>query len=227
MKVQIDPSWQVVLQTEFDKPYFAEVTRFIKTEIDAGKIIYPKGKDIFNAFNLTPFSEVKVVIIGQDPYHGANQAHGLSFSVLDGVKPPPSLANIFKELKTDVGLQMQPNVGNLSSWAKQGVLLLNSVLTVRDGEPASHAKLGWQYFTDAVIQKISFEKENIIFLLWGKYAQQKEALINTNYHFVLKAAHPSPFSADKGFFGCKHFSMCNEILLKLGKQPIDWALKPL
>ena len=222
--VQIHSSWQTVLQPEFDKPYFKEIIRFLKTEKEAGKIIYPPGSVLFNAFNLTPFDKVKVVILGQDPYHGKGQAHGLSFSVLDGVKPPPSLANIYKELKADIGMEI-PMHGNLTSWAEQGVLLLNASLTVRDGEPMSHAKIGWAKFTNAVIELISEQKEHVVFILWGKFAQEKKALINTDAHFVLQSAHPSPLSAHTGFLGCKHFSLTNEILGKIKSSPIDWIIK--
>ena len=222
--VQIHSSWQTVLQPEFDKPYFKEIIRFLKTEKEACKIIYPPGTLLFNAFNLTPFDKVKVVILGQDPYHGKGQAHGLSFSVLDGVKPPPSLANIYKELKADIGMEI-PTHGNLTSWAEQGVLLLNASLTVRDGEPMSHAKIGWAKFTNAVIELISEQKEHVVFILWGKFAQEKKALINTDAHFVLQSAHPSPLSAHTGFLGCKHFSLTNEILGKIKSSPIDWIIK--
>jgi uracil-DNA glycosylase len=222
--VQIHDSWKTVLQPEFDKPYFKEIIRFLKTEKEAGKIIYPPGSLLFNAFNLTPLDAVKVVILGQDPYHGKGQAHGLSFSVLDGIKPPPSLANIYKELKTDIGMEI-PSHGNLTSWATQGVLLLNASLTVRDGEPMSHAKIGWAKFTNAVIEIISAQKEHVIFILWGKFAQEKKALINMDAHFVLQSAHPSPLSAHNGFWDCKHFSKTNEILTKIKSSPIDWSLE--
>jgi uracil-DNA glycosylase len=224
MKVQIDDSWYEVLKDEFEKPYFKEIVSFLKTEKAAGKIIYPPGAQIFNAFNTTSFDNVKVVILGQDPYHGAGQAHGLSFSVCAGVKPPPSLVNIFKELKADIGLDMPSNFGDLTHWAEQGVLLLNGALTVRAGEPFSHAKFGWAQFTNAVIEKISCEKENVIFMLWGKFALDKKSLIDEGKHFILQAPHPSPLSAHKGFLGCKHFSTANNILVKLGQQPIDWRL---
>ena len=222
--VQIHDSWKTVLQPEFDKPYFKEIIRFLKTEKEVGKIIYPPGSQIFNAFNLTPFNEVKVVILGQDPYHGPSQAHGLSFSVVNGVKPPPSLANIYKELKNDIGMEIPQN-GDLTNWAKQGVLLLNASLTVRDGEPMSHAKVGWAKFTNAVIEILSNERENIIFILWGKFAQEKKALINADAHFILQAAHPSPLSAHNGFWDCKHFSKTNAILVQQKQTPIDWTIK--
>ncbi|MFZ1528144.1 MAG: uracil-DNA glycosylase [Ferruginibacter sp.] len=224
MEVQIHPSWKEVLKEEFGKSYFSQLVVFLKTEKAQGRSIYPPGPLIFNAFNQTTFNQVKLVIIGQDPYHGPGQAHGLSFSVPNGIKPPPSLVNIFKEIESDLGVQMPAGYGNLISWAQQGVLLLNAALTVRAGEPFSHAKYGWAEFTDAVIQKISDKKENVIFLLWGKFAQEKQALIDETRHHVLRAAHPSPFSADKGFFGCRHFSKANEILVRHGQKPIDWKL---
>jgi uracil-DNA glycosylase len=224
MDVQMEPSWKAVLKNEFTKPYFQQVVTFLKTEKAAGKIIYPPGALIFNAFNQTPFSKLKVVIIGQDPYHGPGQAHGLSFSVPNGIKPPPSLVNIFKEIESDTGVAMPLQYGNLTRWAEQGVLLLNAALTVRANEPFSHANFGWADFTNAVIQKISDEKTGIVFLLWGKFAQEKQILIDETRHFVLKAAHPSPFSAHTGFFGCKHFSKTNELLVKQGVSPIDWKL---
>jgi uracil-DNA glycosylase len=224
MDVQMEPSWKAVLKNEFTKPYFQQVVTFLKTEKAAGKIIYPPGTLIFNAFNQTPFSKLKVVIIGQDPYHGPGQAHGLSFSVPNGIKPPPSLVNIFKEIESDTGVAMPLQYGNLTRWAEQGVLLLNAALTVRANEPFSHANFGWADFTNAVIQKISDEKTGIVFLLWGKFAQEKQILIDETRHFVLKAAHPSPFSAHTGFFGCKHFSKTNELLVKQGISPIDWKL---
>jgi len=221
MDVKIEPSWKAILKAEFSKPYFQQVATFLKVEKAQGKTIYPPGSLIFNAFNTTPFDAVKVVIIGQDPYHGAGQAHGLSFSVPDGVPPPPSLVNIYKELHTDIGLPI-PTTGNLTHWAKQGVLLLNAALTVRANEAASHAKIGWMEFTDAAIKKLSDEKRDIVFLLWGRFAQEKQTLIDETKHHVLKAAHPSPLSAHNGFFGCKHFSKTNELLAKAGLQPIDW-----
>ena len=224
MNVKIEPSWKEALKNEFTKPYFLEIVTFLKIEKNAGKIIYPPGPLLFNAFNQTPFNKVKVVIIGQDPYHNPGQAHGLSFSVPNGIKPPPSLVNIYKEIQKDLGIAMPSGYGNLTRWAEQGVLLLNAILTVRANEPASHAKIGWMNFTDTVITKISDEKKGVIFLLWGKFAQEKQLLIDETKHFVLKAAHPSPFSADKGFFGCKHFSKTNELLTDQGLPPIDWKL---
>ena len=223
MEVKIEASWKEVLSNVFESSYFLQTAAHIKTELATGAKIFPAGNNIFNAFNQTTFENVKVVLLGQDPYHGSGQAMGLSFSVPKGVKPPPSLVNIFKELKSDIGLPIPTN-GDLTPWANQGVLLLNAVLTVRENEPASHAKIGWMHFTDAVIKKISDEKKGIVFLLWGKFAEQKQILIDETKHFVLKAAHPSPFSADKGFFGCKHFSKTNELLAKQGLQVIDWHI---
>ena len=224
MDVKIHPSWKALLHDEFSKPYFLQLITFLKTEKVLNKTIYPPGPLIFNAFNTTPFEKVSVVIIGQDPYHGPNQAHGLSFSVQTGIKPPPSLVNIFKEMEKDIGIKMPEKYGNLTKWAEQGVLLLNAALTVRAGEPFSHAKYGWAEFTDAVIKTISDKTSGTVFLLWGKFAQEKQILIDQTKHHILKAAHPSPFSADKGFFGCKHFSLTNQILMKEGKIPIDWKL---
>ena len=223
MDVKIEESWKAVLKDEFTKDYFLQIVTFIKTEKAAGKIIYPPGSLMFNAFDKTPFDKVKVVLLGQDPYHNPGQAHGLSFSVPQGITKPPSLINIFKELQSDLGIKMSVD-GNLEKWAKQGVLLLNASLTVRKNEPGSHSKTGWIEFTDAVIKKISVEKKGVVFLLWGKFAQDKQPLIDETKHHVLKAAHPSPFSADKGFFGCKHFSKTNEFLMQEGLQPIDWKL---
>lgn len=223
MNVKIEESWKEILQEEFSKPYFKQITEHLKTEKAQGKIIYPPGPLIFNAFQQTPFDAVKIVLLGQDPYHGPRQAMGLSFSVNDGVPPPPSLLNIFKELQDDVGIPM-PKTGNLTPWAQQGVLLLNASLTVRAGEPMSHAKIGWHHFTDTVIQKVSEQKKDVVFLLWGRFAQEKTALIDTRKHHVLKAAHPSPLAAKNGFFGCRHFSKTNQILVKNGIDPIDWAL---
>ena len=224
MDVHIESSWKEVLKNEFTKTYFLEIVTFLKMEKNAGKIIYPPGPLIFNAFTQTPFNKVKVVIIGQDPYHNPGQAHGLSFSVPSGVKPPPSLMNIYKEINASLGIPMPAEFGNLTKWAEQGVMLLNAMLTVRANEPGSHSKIGWMNFTDAVIKKISDEKSGIIFLLWGKFAQEKQALIDETQHHVLKAAHPSPFSAFQGFFGCNHFVKSNELLAKQGLQPIDWKL---
>lgn len=223
MEVKIDASWKAFLDAEFKKVYFQQIVTFLRTEKIQGKTIYPPGKYIFNAFNLTPVDKVKVVILGQDPYHNPNQAHGLCFSVPDGITPPPSLVNIYKELHQDIGLAI-PTTGNLTAWANQGVLLLNAILTVRANEPASHSKIGWMNFTDAIIQKLSSEKKHLVFLLWGKFAQEKQVLIDETKHLVLKAAHPSPFSAEKGFFGCKHFSKTNDYLVKHGIDPINWSI---
>jgi len=223
MDIQIEESWKEILKDEFDKTYFQHVVAFLKAEKASGKIIYPPGSLIFSSFKQTPFSNVKVVIIGQDPYHNPRQAHGLSFSVPDGIAKPPSLLNIFKELKNDLGIPIPEN-GNLTKWASQGVLLLNASLTVRQNEPGSHAQIGWLQFTDQVIKKISDGKEGIVFLLWGKFAQEKQSLIDETKHFVLKAAHPSPLSANNGFFGCKHFSKTNELLMKQHKIPVDWKI---
>ena len=223
MDVKIEPTWKKILNEEFDKPYFQHIPLHLKTEKSQGKTIYPPGPFIFNAFNKTPFDKIKVVIIGQDPYHGPGQAHGLSFSVQQGVPPPPSLINIFKELKEDIGIAF-PFHGNLIKWAEQGVFLLNASLTVRAGEPMSHSKIGWATFTDSVIKKISDQKEHVVFLLWGKFAQEKKILIDETKHLILRSAHPSPLSAFSGFFGCKHFSKANEYLMSEGIDPIDWCL---
>lgn len=224
MDVHIESSWKEVLKNEFTKTYFLEIVTFLKMEKNAGKIIYPPGPLIFNAFTQTPFKKVRVVIIGQDPYHNPGQAHGLSFSVPSGVKPPPSLMNIYKEINSSLGIPMPAEFGNLTKWAEQGVMLLNAILTVRANEPGSHSKIGWMNFTDAVIKKISDEKTGVIFLLWGKFAQEKQVLIDETKHHVLKAAHPSPFSAFQGFFGCNHFVKVNELLTSHELQPIDWKL---
>ncbi len=223
MDVKIEASWKSVLKAAFNQPTFEQAALHVKTEKAQGKTIYPPGSMIFNAFNHTPFDKVKVVILGQDPYHGPGQAHGLCFSVQNGVAPPPSLVNIFKELQDDIGIPI-PNHGNLTHWAGQGVFLLNASLTVRAGEPMSHAKIGWAPFTDAVIKTISDLKEHVVFLLWGKFAQEKSVLINQAKHLILRAAHPSPLSAHAGFMGCKHFSKTNEYLVKQGIDPIDWRL---
>lgn len=223
MDVKIDSSWKEVLQPAFGRPGFHNLVLHLKMERAGGKVIYPPGSLLFNAFNNTPFEKVKVVILGQDPYHGPGQAMGLSFSVPRGITIPPSLVNIFKELRNDIGMQI-PGHGDLTQWAKQGVLLLNAALTVRANEPNSHAKIGWHDFTDEVIQVLSDKKEDLVFLLWGRFALDKIPLIDEMKHLVLRAAHPSPFSADKGFFGCRHFSKTNEWLMKKGMQPIDWHL---
>ncbi|NDA63080.1 MAG: uracil-DNA glycosylase [Chitinophagia bacterium] len=221
MDVKMEPSWKEVLAPAFKRTSFLQAVTHIKAELASGSTIFPPGSLIFNAFAQTPFSSVKVVILGQDPYHGPGQAHGLSFSVPDGMPIPPSLQNIYKELLDDVGGEI-PISGNLTHWAKQGVLLLNAVLTVRANEPASHANIGWMDFTDTVISTLSNKKEGLVFLLWGKFAQEKRVLIDETRHFVLKAAHPSPFSAYRGFLGCKHFSKTNSILEKQGLTPIQW-----
>ena len=223
MDVKIEASWKEILKPEFNKSYFQHIIQHLKTERSQGKIIYPPGGYIFNAFNTTPVDKVKVVILGQDPYHGPNQAHGLCFSVQNGVPPPPSLINIFKELKEDIGVDI-PYAGNLTKWAQQGVFLLNASLTVRAGEPMSHAKIGWAQFTDTVIKTISDQLQHVVFLLWGKFAQEKRVLIDESRHFILKAAHPSPLSAYNGFFGCRHFSKANAYLMSKGLDPVDWSL---
>jgi len=223
MDVKIEASWKDALKTEFNKPYFQQIPVHIKTEKTQGKTIYPPGSLIFNAFNTTPIDKVKVVILGQDPYHGPGQAHGLCFSVQNGVPPPPSLINIFKELHDDVGIDI-PDHGNLTHWADQGVFLLNASLTVRGGEPMSHSKIGWAEFTDHVIKTISEKRKHVVFILWGKFAQEKRVLIDESKHLVLRAAHPSPLSAYNGFFGCRHFSKTNEYLVSKGIDPIDWSL---
>jgi uracil-DNA glycosylase len=221
MDVSIESSWKKVLTPLFEKPYFSQITNHLKVEKSLNRIIYPKGSLIFNAFNHTPFNEVKVVILGQDPYHQPGQAMGLSFSVPDGIKIPPSLQNIYKELNKDIGMPI-PTTGNLTKWASQGVLLINAALTVRENEPASHSKIGWMDFTNDVIKIISTQQNNVVFLLWGNFAHQKQSLIDTTKHKILKAAHPSPLSAHNGFFGTKHFSSTNQYLTQHHKNPIDW-----
>jgi uracil-DNA glycosylase len=222
MDVSIEQSWKRHLAEEFEKDYFEGIKKFILSEKQKGNMIFPPGNLIFNAFAQTPFDKVKIVILGQDPYHGVGQAHGLSFSVPLGVTPPPSLKNIYKELETDIGFKV-PNHGNLEAWAKQGVFLLNAFLTVNAAQPGSHQKSGWEIFTDAVIKKISDERSHVVFMLWGKFAQQKETLIDSSKHLILKAAHPSPFSAHSGFFGCKHFSKANKYLQANSIASIDWT----
>ncbi|MBK6730213.1 MAG: uracil-DNA glycosylase [Bacteroidetes bacterium] len=221
---ELESGWLHALQPEFSKAYFLYIKTFLKSEKKNKKAIYPPGSLIFNAFNQTPFDKVKVIILGQDPYHGEGQAHGLSFSVPDGIKPPPSLVNIFKELQSDLQIPI-PQSGNLSHWAQQGVFLLNAMLTVESNQSASHQKIGWQYFTDAAIKQLSEKKEHLVFLLWGKFAQQKKVLIDANKHLILEAAHPSPFSAYNGFFGCKHFSKTNAYLAQHNLELINWQLK--
>lgn len=216
-------TWQQAIGEEKSKDYFKQVLNFVKTERASGKIIYPPHKDIFNALKAAEFDKVKVVIIGQDPYHGPNQAHGMCFSVQKGVPAPPSLKNIFKELHSDLGLNIPPH-GCLQKWADQGVLLLNTVLTVQAGNAHSHAGKGWEMFTDKVIQELSESREGLVFLLWGSHAQKKAEFIDLTKHEILKAPHPSPLSAHRGFLGCKHFSKTNALLEQLGKEPIDWAV---
>ncbi len=218
----IEETWKKVLWDEFQQPYFAELKQFLLEE-KRKYTVYPPGPMIFNAFNKTPFDKVKVVLIGQDPYHEPGQAHGLCFSVQDGVPHPKSLINIFKELHDDVGFEI-PVSGNLEKWTAQGVFLLNATLTVRAHEAGSHQNHGWERFTDAAISKLSMQREGLVFLLWGSYAKQKEALIDTSKHYILSTVHPSPLSAHRGFFGCKHFSKTNEILRKLGKTEVNWQL---
>jgi uracil-DNA glycosylase len=220
---KIETGWKQQLSEEFSAPYFGELRNFLFAEKKAGQTIYPPGPRIFSAFEFTPFNDVRVVILGQDPYHGPGQANGLCFSVSDGIPPPPSLLNIFKEMKSDLGTPM-PASGNLEKWARQGVLLLNATLTVRAGQAGSHQNRGWEQFTNAVIRTLSKQKEGLIFVLWGRYAQAKEPLIDTTRHFVLKSAHPSPLSAYNGFFGSAPFSKINDILIRNGKAPVDWTL---
>lgn len=217
-------SWQDVLGEEKAKPYFQQVMNFVKSEREQGKVIYPPQADVFNALKLTPLESVKVVILGQDPYHGPNQAHGLCFSVLKGVKTPPSLVNMYKELSQDIEGFSIPNHGELTHWAEQGVLLLNTVLTVENGQAHSHAGKGWEQFTDAVIDAVNANTAGVVFLLWGSHAQKKAQRLDGNKHHILKAPHPSPLSAHRGFLGCRHFSQANMHLIAQGKAPIDWAL---
>ncbi|WP_018628507.1 uracil-DNA glycosylase [Niabella aurantiaca] len=224
MEVAIEDSWKKELQDEFQKPYFESLAQHLKTEKQAGKIIYPAGKNIFNAFNTTPFDQVKVLLLGQDPYHGAGQAHGLCFSVQKGVPLPPSLVNIYKELQADLGVPPAKS-GDLTRWAQQGVFMLNASLTVRAGEPMSHSKIGWATFTDAVIRKVSQDKEHVVFILWGKFAQEKASLIDASKHLILRSAHPSPLSAHNGFFGSRPFSKTNEYLAANGIDPVDWKVE--
>lgn len=222
LEAKIHESWKKTLGEEFNSPYFIALRDFLEEERKFHRI-YPSGANIFHAFNQTPFENVKLVILGQDPYHGTGQAHGLSFSVPFGIKPPPSLVNIFKEIQSDLNLPF-PNHGNLDYWAKQGVLLLNATLTVRANQAGSHQNKGWEIFTDTIIKKLSDEKENVVFFLWGKFAQKKAVLIDGDKHFVLEAPHPSPFSARTGFFGCKHFSLANNHLAEAGLKEIDWRI---
>ncbi len=224
--IQLEPSWLERLAEEFQQPYMQELRAFLAQEKAAGKSIYPKGLHIFNAFTHTPFDKVKVIVLGQDPYHGPGQAHGLSFSVPPGVKPPPSLINIFKEIEEDIDLKIDRSSGHLSAWAEQGVLLLNSVLTVERGRPASHRERGWEQFTDRVIEVLNREREGLVFLLWGSYAQRKGSIADRQRHLVLEAPHPSPMSAERGFFGCRHFSKANAWLREHGLGEVDWSLSP-
>ncbi|MBR5843249.1 MAG: uracil-DNA glycosylase [Bacteroidaceae bacterium] len=220
MNVRIEESWKTRLQEEFDKPYFANLTQFVRNEYASG-VVYPPGNEMFAAFDACPFEQVRVVILGQDPYHEPGQAHGLCFSVNDGVQFPPSLVNIFKEIESDMGKPM-PRSGNLMRWAQQGVLLLNATLTVRAHQAGSHQNKGWETFTDAVIRRLALEREHIVFILWGSYAQRKGAFIDRNRHCVLQSPHPSPLSAYRGFFGNKHFSSANNYLVQHGYKPIEW-----
>jgi len=222
-EVSIEASWKAALAEEFQKPYFEALVAFLKDEKKNGKVIYPPGPQIFQAFELCPLPNVKVVILGQDPYHGPGQAHGLCFSVPAGVPFPPSLQNIFKELHDDLGIPI-PASGDLSPWARQGVFLLNAILTVEAHKPASHRGKGWELFTDQAIQIVSQTQPHVVFMLWGQYARSKKPLIDPSRHLILEAAHPSPYSADKGFFGCRHFSKANAFLQAHGLEPIDWRL---
>ena len=221
--IKLDPSWLEPLRSEFEQPYMAELKRFLMAERERGKQIFPRASEWFRALDLTPLDAVRVVILGQDPYHGPGQAHGLCFSVKDGVRPPPSLVNIYKELETDLGIAPRRH-GFLEHWAKQGVLLLNSVLTVEMGLAASHRDRGWERFTDRIVEQVNAKPEPAVFMLWGSYAQKKAAMVDTSRHLVLKAAHPSPLSAHSGFFGGRHFSKANAFLESRGLAPIDWAL---
>ena len=222
MDVKIEESWKRALSPEFEKPYFAELVKYLHAEKAAGATVFPPGREIFRAFELTPLDKVKAVILGQDPYHGYGQAMGLSFSVPDGVPAPPSLKNIFREVETDLGVRMSGSP-NLERWATQGVLLLNAILTVRAGAPASHSKIGWETFTDAVIRCVSDRCDGVVFMLWGNFARSKSGLIDSSRHLVLEAAHPSPL-ARGAFFGCRHFSKANEWLISHGKTPLDWMI---
>lgn len=225
-EVRLEESWRLVLAEQFAQPYMQELSAFLRAEQAAGKRVYPAGGLIFNALNLTPLSRVRVVILGQDPYHGEGQAHGLSFSVPPGVPPPPSLQNIFKELQRDLNLPI-PDHGCLESWARQGVLLLNTALTVEAGQAGSHAKTGWHRFTDHVIAAVNEQCQHVVFMLWGAHARSKAALLDPKKHLILTSVHPSPLSAYRGFFGCGHFGRCNQFLRQMGREPIDWSLPPL
>lgn len=221
--IKLHPSWLHHLNDEFEKPYMHQLKQFLKTELQAGKIIYPKPAEYFAAFDYAPFDQVRVVLLGQDPYHGPGQAHGLCFSVREDVPPPPSLVNIFKELESDLGIPRSKS-GSLVKWAQQGVLLLNAVLTVEDGKAASHQGKGWEQFTDRVIQVLNERKTGLVFVLWGAYAQKKAAFVDRRAHFVIESPHPSPLSAHRGFFGTKPFSRINHYLTQKGERPIDWSL---
>lgn len=223
--VKLDPSWMAVIGAEFDKPYMAALKTFLLAEKQAGQVIFPKGDEIFNAFNTTPFDRVRVVIIGQDPYHGPGQAHGLSFSVRRGVRVPPSLQNIYKEISAEFGCPI-PAHGDLSGWARQGVLLLNATLTVREAQAGSHQNKGWEDFTDAAIRAVNDRHDHVVFLLWGSYARKKGAFIDRKRHLVLTAPHPSPLSAHRGFLGCGHFKQANDYLQQHGFAPVDWTRGP-
>jgi uracil-DNA glycosylase len=224
MAIELEQSWLAVLKDEFEKPYMVNLKKFLQNEKEAGRVVYPKNADIFRAFNDTPFDKVKVVILGQDPYHGPNQAHGLSFSVQKGIAIPKSLINIYKELATDVAGFVKPAHGNLEEWARQGVLLLNASLTVRANEAGSHQKRGWETFTDEVIHQLSEKGTGLVFILWGAYAQSKIPLIDQSKHHIIKSVHPSPLSVERGFWGSKPFSKANAYLEKEGKKPIDWQI---
>lgn len=224
MAGELEPSWQNVLKDEFDKPYMTNLKNFLKQEKEVGQLVYPNNTDIFNAFKHTPFNKVKVVILGQDPYHGPQQAHGLSFSVQKGIAIPRSLENIYKELTTDIPGFKKPSHGNLEDWANQGVLLLNATLTVRAHTAASHQKKGWETFTDEVIKKLSDMRTGLVFILWGAYAQSKIPLIDQSKHHIIKSVHPSPLSVERGFWGSKPFSKANDYLVKEGETPIDWQI---
>jgi len=223
MQPRMHESWLAVLGDELEQPYMTDLRSFLVAEVEAGRRFYPPADRVFNALSLTPFDDVRVVILGQDPYHGAGQAMGLCFSVPAGVRPPPSLQNIHAELESDLGLA-RPATGDLTPWAERGVLLLNAVLTVSPGKPASHAGKGWERFTDRAIAALSEHREGVVFLLWGRHAQQKGAVVDASRHHVLTAAHPSPFSAANGFFGCRHFSRANTLLAEGGQAPVDWSL---
>lgn len=221
---KLEPSWRLALSSEFSKDYMKQLRQFLNSEKKSGATIYPNSANYFAAFDLTPLNKVKIVILGQDPYHGENQAHGLCFSVLPGVAVPPSLNNIYKELQSDLNIPRIKH-GDLSPWAKQGVLLLNATLSVRAGEPGSHQKKGWEVFTDKIMEHLNLHTKNLVFMLWGSYAQKKGSLIDRKNHFVLEAPHPSPLSAHRGFLGCRHFSQANKYLMSVNKTPVEWQLQ--